>query len=181
MDRPMILEVRPGNDGDHERTPWAGTAAAAAAANAARDADLAAYRPGARVRPLYWWANGPLRGERVREPAASVADAEGSRGLRAYLGRELEGALLAVSVATGCRARVSRTSIGEGIYHYTCHGARGRYVIAQGLGGERFLLHDQDGHELATLPTLAAALGAAYDLAPPLGDVSPLQSSGDVL
>jgi hypothetical protein len=177
----MILKVRPGNDGLHERTPWAGTAAAAAAANFARDAALEAGKPGARVLPLYWWANGPLRGERVREPAASVADAKGARGLRAHLGADLEAALVAVSVATGCRGRVARTSIGDGAYRYACAGTGGRYVIAQGLGGERFLLHDQDGRELAELPTLSAALGVAYDLATPPPDGVALQSSGDVL
>jgi hypothetical protein len=179
--RPLILEVRPGNDGMHERTPWAGTAAAAATANAARDAAVGSRTPGSRALPLYWWANGSLKGERVREPAASLADAEGGNGLRSYLGNELGRALAAVAIATGCRARVSRETIAAGIYRYACAGTGGRYVIAHGLGGEEFAVHAADGAGLAVVATLAAALEVAYRPVTPPGDGPALQSSGDVL
>jgi hypothetical protein len=181
MGRPLILEVIPGQDGMHDRRPWTGTAAIAAARNVQREEALVARQPGARALPLYWWGNGPIRGERVQEPAASMVDEGGTEALGAYLVRELAEALRAIPADRGPRVRVHRESAGEGRYVYRCADADGRHVVADGIGGRRFTVRDGDGHELATVTTLAEAMRTAYGAQNPTGNGSDLQLSGDVL
>jgi hypothetical protein len=181
MGRPFILEVIPGQDGMHERRPWIGTAAIAAARNVQREEALAAHQAGARVLPLYWWGNGPIRGELVQEPAASVADEGGAEALHTHLANELAEALRAIPSRRGRPVRVQREPAGEGRYVYRCAGTHGRYVVAEGTGGRRFIVRDGDGHELATVTTLAEAMRTAYGAPNPTGNGSDLQLSGDVL
>jgi hypothetical protein len=64
---------------------------------------------------------------------------------------------------------------------YRCADADGRHVVADGIGGRRFTVRDADGHELATVTTLAEAMRLAYGAPTPTGNGSDLQLSGDVL
>ncbi len=180
MARPLIVEVHPGQDGQCRRLPWLGSAAEAAARNEQRRQAVGAMESGSRAMPVYWWGGGPLHGELVQEPGASVADAEGATGLRARINCDLAAALRALPVVGGRHARLYREPAGEGRYRYRCGYAGGRVVLAEGLGGRRFVVCDTDGSELAVAPSLAAALRVAYQPAPP-DDAAPLQSSGDVL